>query len=143
MSYKAAAKMKPILCVLELSSDQALSSGDPIGWSVQDGTSGHGVTVSNGVITLPSAHKWFAQSQVVLTSVTACSFDWYVDNSASTTFDSTGIEILTSGGATSNVVAHAYVDAADSSTDLELRSQTNSITAEADHCFLILIGYPT
>ena len=142
MSYKASAKMKPILVVLNLNSDDALTSGDPIDWVVQDGSSGHGVTTSNGVVTLTSGFKWFAQCQVVLTTVTACSFDWYVDGGVSSTFAPTGVEIVTAGGATSNIVAHLYVDASTSTTDLELRSN-NAVTAEASHCFLILVGYPT
>jgi hypothetical protein len=142
MSYKAAASMKPILCILELSSDQALSSGDPINWSVQDGTSGHGVTVSSGVITLPSGHKWFAQMQVVPDALTALDVDWYVDNSASTLFSKTGISIITNPTSSgSNVVGHCYIDASSSSVDLESRVDA-TVTIDASFSFIFLIGYP-
>ena len=142
MSYKAAASMKPILCILELSSDQALSSGDPINWSVQDGTSGHGVTVSSGVITLPSGHKWFAQMQVVPDALTALDVDWYVDNSASTLFSKTGISIITNPTSSgSNVVGHCYIDASSSSVDLESRVDA-AVTIDASFSFIFLIGYP-
>lgn len=142
MSYKAAALMKPVLCVLELSSDQAISSGDPINWSVQDGTSGHGVTVSSGVITLPVGKNWFAQMQVVPTTLTALDVDWYVNNSASTLFEKTGISIITNPTTSgSNVVGHCYIDASSSSINLESRVNA-ALTIDASFSFIFLIGYP-
>jgi hypothetical protein len=143
MSYKAAAKMKPILCILELSADEALSAGDPIGWSVQDGTSSHGVSVSSGVITLPSGHHWFAQVQAVPTTLSALDVDWYIGGSASTTFSKTGISLITSPTTSaSNVVGHCYIDASSSSVDLESRVNA-ALTIDASFSFVFLIGYPS
>lgn len=142
MSYKAAAKMKPILVVLELSSDESLSSGDPVGWSVQAGSSSHGVTVSSGVITLPTKFKWFAQMQVIPTTLDALDVEWYVDGSASALFAKTGITLINSNTNTSNVIGHCYIDASTTSVDLESRVD-GAITIDADFSFIFLIGYPT
>ena len=143
MSYKAAANMKPILCLLNINADVSVASGNPIPWIVNSGTSGHGVSTSNGVITLTSGYHWFAQSQVSGTTITATDLNWYVDNSASTLFQETGIKIITSPStSSSNLVAHCYIDASTTTVDLELRT-TNTITAEAITCSTLLIGYPT
>ena len=142
MSYKAAAQMRPIFCVLHLTADDSLVSGDPVGWAVQDGTSGHGVTVTSGVVTLPSGYHWFSQSQVIPTALTTVDFDWYVDSVASTTFAETGITLIGSGTSSSNCVAHCYIDASSATVDLELRASA-TCTADANFCFMLLIGYPT
>lgn len=142
MSYKAGAQMRPIFCILHLTADDTLASGDPVGWSVQDGTSGHGVTVASGVVTLPSGYHWFAQAQVIGTAITTVDLDWYVDSSASTTFTETGITLINSTSSGSNMVGHCYIDASSASVDLELRA-TGAVTTDADFCFLMLIGYPS
>jgi hypothetical protein len=142
MSYKAAARMRPIFAILHLTADDTLASGDPVGWAVQDGTSGHGVTVTSGVIALPNGYHWFVQSQVTATTLTTVDLDWYVDSAASTTFQETGVSLIGSGTSGSNCVAHCYIDAASASVDLELRA-SGAITADADFCFVLLIGYPT
>ena len=143
MSYKAAAKMRPILCLLGITSDTSLSSGDPVPWVLNSGTSGHGITTSSGIVTLTSGYHWFAQSQVCATTLTATDLNWYVNNSASTLFQETGIKIITQPTtSSSNLVAHCYIDASTSTVDLELRT-TNAITAEAITCSMLLIGYPT
>ena len=142
MSYKAAAQMRPIFVTLNLTSDQAMVSGDPVGWTVQAGTSGHGVTVASGVVTLPSGYQWFAQSQIACTSVTAVELHWYEDNVASTTFAKTGISLVTTLTSGSNIVAHCYIDASSSTVDLELRAN-GTMTADSECCFMLLIGYPS
>ena len=142
MSYKAAAQMRPIFCILHLTADDTLASGDPVGWAVQDGTSGHGVTVASGVVALPSDHHWFAQSQVVATTLTTVDLDWYVDSSASTTFAETGVNLINSTSSGSNIVGHCYIDASSASVDLELRA-SGAVTVDADFCFVLLIGYPS
>ena len=134
--------MRPIFCILHLSSDDSLAPNDPVGWVVQDGTSAHGVTASSGVVTLPSGYHWFSQSQVIPTALTTVDFDWYIDSVASTTFAETGISLIGSGSSGSNCVAHCYIDAASASVDLELRA-AGAVTADADFCFMLLIGYPT
>lgn len=143
MSYKAAAQMRPIFCILHLTADDTLASGDPVGWAVQDGTSGHGVTVASGVVTLPSGFQWFAQSQICCTSLTGVNLDWYVDGSASALFAECGVSLVTSPTTSgSNVVGHCYIDAASGSVDLELRAD-GAMTAEQETCFMLLIGYPS
>ena len=142
MAFKAAAQMRPIFCMLNLSADDTLTSGDPVGWAVQDGTSGHGVTVTSGVVALPSGYHWFAQGQVAATSITTVDLDWYVDSSASTTFAQAGINLINSTSAGSNMVAHCYLDASSASVDLELRA-SGGVTVDADFCFVLLIGYPS
>ena len=143
MSYKAAAKMKPVVVILELSSDESLSSGDPVGWSVQAGSSSHGVTVSSGVITLPAGFKWFALMQVTPTTLDALDVEWYVDGAASTLFAKTGITLISNSTTnTSNVIGHCYIDASTTSVNLESRVDA-ALTIDADFSFIFLIGYPT
>jgi len=142
MAFKAAAQMRPVFCMLNLSADDTLASGDPVGWSVQDGTSGHGVVVSSGVIALPTGHHWFAQAQIIPTSITTVDLDWYVDSAASTTFAETGVNLINSTSAGSNMVAHCYLDTTTASVDLELRA-SGGVTVDADFCFVLLIGYPS
>ena len=143
MSYKAAARMRPIFVILNLTSDESLSSGDPVTWALQDGTTGHGVTVSSGVVTLTSGYHWFAQAQICCTTLTGVNLNWYVDNSASTLFSECGVSLVTSPTTTgSNVVGHAYIDASKNTVDLELRAD-GSMIGEQETCFMMLIGYPT
>ena len=143
MSYKAAARMRPIFVILHLTGDQTLTSGDPVGWSVQTGTSGHGVTVSSGVVTLPTKFQWFAQAQICCTTLTGVDLDWYVNGSASSLFAETGISLVTSPTTSgSNIVGHCYIDTSSVSVDIELRAG-GAMTAEEETCFLLLIGYPS
>lgn len=142
MSYKAAAQMTPIFCLLHLTSDATLAIGDPVPFVVQSGSSGHGVTTSSGVVTVPSGYQWFCQGQVLTTSIIDINFDWYVGGSASTTFTETGVTLLSDVTKGSNSVGHAYIDASGSGQDVELRASAAG-TVDASITWLMLTGYPS
>ena len=142
MSYKAAAQMTPIFCLLHLTSDATLAIGDPVPFVVQSGSSGHGVTTSAGVVTLPAGYQWFCQAQILPTSIIDIDFDWYVGGSASATFAQTGVTLLSDVTKGSNSVGHAYIDASGSSQDVELRASAAG-TVDSDITWLMLTGYPS
>lgn len=142
MTYKAAASMRPIFVLLNLASDATLTSGDPVPYVVDSGTSGHGVTTSSGVITAPSGYQWLVQAQTITTALTSVNFDWYQNSVASTTFARTGVALVNSTTSGSNNVGHAYFDASGSSVDIELRASAGC-TVDASFCWLMLTGYPS
>lgn len=142
MSYKAALNMKPVLVFITMSANQSMSSGDTVAFDTLDGSSSHGVTIFNNVVTVPSGYQWFCQAQVASNTITTVNVNWYINNSVSTTFQNTGITTTTSTSATSNSVAHCALDASSSSVSVELRADA-SFSVESDFSFMILIGYPS
>lgn len=63
-----------------------VSVGDTINYSVSTGTSGHGVTTANGVISLP-AGEWICYASVEAESINkAIEIKWHVDNVLNTDF---------------------------------------------------------
>lgn len=73
------------LIYLEASS-ATVSMFDSIAYTISTGTSGHGVTVSNGVISLP-AGEWICYASVETDSLsTDLKARWYVNNVAQTDF---------------------------------------------------------
>jgi hypothetical protein len=73
------------LVYLEASS-ATVSVSDTIGYTLTTGTSGHGVTVSNGVISLP-AGEWICYASVEPDDIdTRIEIKWYVDNTLNTNF---------------------------------------------------------
>tara|TARA_S200002703_G_scaffold74010_4_gene63853 strand:- start:3331 stop:3735 length:405 start_codon:yes stop_codon:yes gene_type:complete len=134
--------MTPIFCLLRLNSDATLSAGDAVPVIVDSGTSGHGVTVASGVVTLPSAYQWFAQTQIVPTSIISVDFDWYVGSTASTTFAQTGVSLVNSTTSGSNNIGYAYFDVAMSTKNIELRASV-ACTVDASFTWLMLTGYPS
>lgn len=142
MSYKAALNMKPVLVHVTLSANSTLASGDPVGFDTVTGSSSHGVTISNGVVTVPSGYQWFCQAQIISNAIVTANIDWYLNGSAATVFAESGIAITTSTTVTSNVIGHCSVDTTSSSADIELRSDA-AFTVESDFSFMLLIGYPS
>jgi len=134
--------MKPIIILISMSADSTLSSGDTLALDTITGSSSHGVTVSSGVITLPQGYQWSVQAQCVPTALASADLDWYVNSSASTTFQNTGISLLNSASNTSNLIGFIAVNSISASVDIELRSSA-SVTIDADFSCMILIGYPS
>lgn len=59
---------------------------DKIAYTISTGTSGHGITVSNGVISLP-AGEWICYASVEAVDITtAVEIRWYVNNVGNTDF---------------------------------------------------------
>jgi hypothetical protein len=68
------------------SQDVSFPFGDTIGYTLSTGTSGHGVTVSNGVVSLP-AGEWICYASVEPDSITtAFEIKWYINNALNTDF---------------------------------------------------------
>lgn len=88
MSYNnKKATLGTYLVYLEANST-SVSVGDTINYSVSTGTSGHGVTVSNGVISLP-AGEWVCYASVEPDVINrGIEIKWYVDNTLNTDFPS-------------------------------------------------------
>jgi len=86
MSYNnKKATLGTYLIYLEANST-IVSVGDTINYSVSTGTSGHGVTVSNGVISLP-AGEWICYASLEPGDIdTLIEIKWYVDNTLNTNF---------------------------------------------------------
>tara|TARA_B100000886_G_scaffold312884_1_gene249149 strand:+ start:158 stop:586 length:429 start_codon:yes stop_codon:yes gene_type:complete len=142
MSYKAALNMKPVLVYITLSTDSVLANGDPVAFDTVTGSSNHGVTISNGVVTVPSGYQWFCQAQIISNIVVAANINWYLNGSVATVFAESGIATNTGTSITSNVIGHCAVDAISSSANIELRSDA-AFTVESDFSFMLLIGYPS
>ena len=142
MSYKAAAQMKPILVHITMSTNQTLASGDALAVDTITGSTGHGVTISSGVVTVPSGYQWAIQAQVSSTALVNADLDWYVDNSASTTFQNTGISLLNSTGNTSNLMGFIALNSSSSSIDVELRADA-AVTIDSYFTCMILMCYPS
>jgi hypothetical protein len=142
MSYKAAVQMKPILVHIIMSTNQTLASGDTLAVDTVTGSTGHGVTISSGVVTLPAGHQWAIQAQVRPTSLVNANLNWYVNNSASTTFQNTGISLLNSTSNTSNLMSFIALNSTSSSIDFELRADA-AVTIDSNFTCMILMGYPS
>jgi hypothetical protein len=64
----------------------SVSVGDTINYSISTGTSGHGVSVSNGVVSLP-AGEWICYASVEPDDVNrSIEIKWHVDNVLNTDF---------------------------------------------------------
>lgn len=72
---------------LQVSAATTISSGDAIPYAIVNGTTGHGVTVSSGVVTLPRG-EWSIIASAETSLPQAFVGDWYVNGIKSTTFPS-------------------------------------------------------
>ena len=72
---------------LQVSAATTISSGDAIPYAVVNGTSGHGVSVNNGVVTLPRG-EWSIIASAETSLPQSFVGDWYVNGVKSTTFPS-------------------------------------------------------
>jgi len=142
MSYKAAVKMKPVLVYITMSADQTMASSDTLLFDTTTGSTGHGVTISSGVVTVPSGYQWFCQVQACSDNIVTAELNWYIGGSVSTLFANTGISQESVTTLTSNNIAHCALDAINASVDVELRADS-AITIEDEFTFMILIGYPS
>ena len=117
------------------STESTISSGDAIPYAVQNGTSGHGVSVSSGVITLPSG-EWLISFTAELTSTTGFSADIYVNSSIDSTFPT--VRALNSTGE-SNLDSTAIPLKSDGSTTVELRVNDDVTVSTNSDC--LIYGY--
>jgi len=85
MSFKNEKAGDPYAVHFKLASDTTLSGGSTVPYALVSGTTGHGLTVSSGVISLP-AGQWVANFTLECTGSTLCTGDIYVDNVQQTDF---------------------------------------------------------
>lgn len=117
------------------SAESSLNSGDAIPYTIQNGTSGHGVTVSSGVITLPSG-EWLISFTAELTTTATFTADIYLDSSINTTFPTVR---GSSSASESNLDSTAIPIKSNGSTTVELR--INSAETVSSNCDCLIYGY--
>lgn len=114
MTYNIQAETVGIFSVgLTLADNTSLSSGDAVPYAIEAGTSSHGFSVSNGVITLPKG-DWLVMFSLEAMSAADHTAKIYVDSSLASNFpvvegfyssqqsdlDTTAIPVFSSGGTT-------------------------------------------
>ena len=134
MTYNVKAN-KTLHAVHLQSTESSISSGDAIPYAIQNGTSGHGVTVSSGVITLPSG-EWLISFTAELTTTASFTADIYLDSSINTTFPT--IRGSSSTGE-SNLDSTAIPIKSNGSTTVELRINSAETVSSNSDC--LIYGY--
>ena len=117
-------KTNTLYAVHLLSSSVTLNSGDTIPYSISTGTSGHGITVSNGVITL-SKGDWLISFTVESDASASYSADIYVNGSINNTFSQ--ISNVNSTGV-SNLESTAIPVLSDGTTTIEIRVDFTNVS---------------
>lgn len=126
----------PYLVYLKASSS-ALTTGDAIPYALVTGTSGHGVTVSNGVVTLP-AGEWICYATADTDSVSnALEAKWYIDSNLSTDFPHIIVNEYTSTNFYTDMKSAAYT--LNGGVDIELRLTSSNVTTSSE-CDLVIYG---
>jgi len=129
----------PFLVYLKASST-ALTTGDTIPYALVTGTSGHGVTVSNGVVTLP-AGEWIcyatADTDSLNDSMTA---QWYIDSTLSSDFPHIIVNAYQNSPYYTDMKSAAYTLVGDVTIELRLTSADVTISSECD---LVIYGVKT
>lgn len=125
-------KTNTLYAVYLRSTESSLSSGDAVPYAIESGTSGHGVTVSSGVVTLPSG-DWLISFTCECTSNTLFTADLYEDSTQNTTFPT--IRGSSSTGE-SNLDSTAIPLFSNGSKTIELRVN-NAVTVSANSDCLI------
>jgi hypothetical protein len=87
MTYKITTPitMTPYAVHLKLASNTSVSTNNPVPYSILTGTSGHGVTVNSGVISLPEG-EWLLNFSLQSTTALTFTAKIYKDNVLDTDF---------------------------------------------------------
>jgi hypothetical protein len=109
---------------LQVSSTTTISSGDAIPYAVVNGTTGHGVTVSNGVVTLPRG-EWSLIASAETDTPQAFEAQWYVNSLANSDFPKI---VEYSATTTSNLGSTALVTQGSRTVELRVNA---GVTIEA------------
>ena len=129
----------PYLVYLKASSS-ALTTGDAIPYALVTGTSGHGVTVSNGVVTLP-AGEWICYATADTDSVTdALEAKWYIDSTLNTDFPHIIVNEYTGTNFYTDMKSSAYTT--NGGVTIELRLTSTDVTTSSE-CDLVIYGVKT
>ena len=129
----------PYLVYLKASST-ALTTGDAIPYALVTGTSGHGVTVSNGVVTLP-AGEWICYATADTDSINdSLEAKWYVDSTLSTDFPHIIVNAYLNSPYYTDMKSAAY--ATNGGVTIELRLTSANVTTDTE-CDLVIYGVKT
>jgi len=129
----------PYLVYLKASST-ALTTGDAIPYALVTGTSGHGVTVSNGVVTLP-AGEWICYATADTDSINdALEAKWYIDSTLNTGFPHIIINAYSTSPFYTDMKSSAYATAG--GITIELRLTSANVTSGSE-CDLVIYGVKT
>ena len=122
-----------------LADGTSISSGSAVPYTIEDGTSGHGITVSSGVVTLP-AGEWICLFSLETVQNSDHTADIYVDSSIASNFPQ--IKGFNSGGAQSDLNTTAIPIRSTGSTTVELRVNASASTY-SDASDLVIYGVRT
>ena len=134
MSYKNI-KKNTLYAVHLQASQTSLSVGDTVPYAILNGTSGHGVTVSSGVITLPKG-EWLIHFRCETVSVESWTAGIYIDSVQNTIFPTISSRrnaSLSHGDSNTNrtnLDTSAIPLKSTGSTTIELRIDTMTSTSE-------------
>lgn len=135
MTYNVKDNENTLYAVHLLSSSSSLSSGDAVPYAISTGTSGHGITVSSGVITL-SKGDWLISFTAESQSASAYTADIYIDGSIDNTFP----QIKNNNSTTvSNLETTAIPILSDGTTTIEMR--VNSAVSISDNSDCLIYGF--
>lgn len=133
---------KNTLYAVHLQTNQVnLSSGNTVPYAISYGTSGHGVTVSSGIMTLPKG-EWLVQFKCEAVTTSYLVADIFVDGTQNTNFPqiisrlNPSLTHANSNTNKSNLDTTAIPIRSDGSTTIELRVGSNSNVSEASDCLI-------
>tara|TARA_R100001460_G_scaffold19213_4_gene40247 strand:- start:2059 stop:2469 length:411 start_codon:yes stop_codon:yes gene_type:complete len=115
-----------------LSSATSLNSGDAVPYIISTSTSGHGITVSGGVITL-SKGDWLISFTAESQNTAAYTADIYIDSVIDSTFPQIKNKSSTSE---SNLESTAIPILSDGSTTIEIRVNSAVSISENSDCLI-------
>lgn len=137
MSYNNIKNVTGTFLVYLKASSSALTTGDAIPYALVTGTSGHGVTVLNGVVTLP-AGEWICYATADTDSVSnALEAKWYIDSNLSTDFPHIIVNEYTGLNFYTDMKSAAYT--LNGGVDIELRLTSSNVTTSSE-CDLVIYG---
>ncbi len=123
-------------------SNSALAVGDPIPWaSPYAGTSGHGITVAAGVVTLPAGHAYLCMVQATTTGSLLTEYRAYIDGVLDASAQYVSIAGAGATMETSNNNASVIAKKSESSQTLEFRSTAaRTVLYYFSHLTILQIG---
>lgn len=119
-----------------LADGTSISSGSAVPYTIEAGTSGHGITVSNGVITLP-AGEWICLFSLETSNNSNHTADIYVNSVIASDFPQ--IEGFNTSATQSDLNTSAIPIRSNGSTTVELRVNTSASTY-SDASDLVIYG---
>lgn len=124
---------------LILANSTSISSGSAVPYTIESGTTSHGVTVASGVITLP-AGEWIVMFSLEAMTAADNTADIYVNSSIDSNFPK--IEGFGSD-AQSDLNTSAIPITSTGSTTVELRVNTSSSTSYSSSSDCVIYGVKT